>query len=244
LIVTVDIDSQKGAGALAYPLTIDYHRSTLHALNLRPRPGVQSAMFSNSLASDTTRQADASLSDAGLVEAARRGDMRAFERLYRLHSGKVLGLCLRMTRQREIAEDCVQQTFLRAWRNLAAFEGRSAFGTWLHRIAVNEVLTHARNRGTRSEGTSLPTRDEDEDALDNMADGAVAADSGDVMDVEKALASLPEGSRHVVVLQAVYGYSHEEVADMLGIAVGTCKAQLHRGRKLLRERLGLTELDS
>ena len=75
--------------------------------------------------------------------------MRAFERLYRLHSGKVMGLCLRMTRRRDVAEDCVQQTFIRAWRNLAAFEGRSAFGTWLHRIAVNEVLTHARNHGTR-----------------------------------------------------------------------------------------------
>ena len=151
---------------------------------------------------------------------------------------------MRMTRQREIAEDCVQQTFVRAWRNLAAFEGRSSFGTWLHRIAVNEVLTNARNRGTRSEGTSLPPRDDDEDAFDHIGDSRVAADSSDVMDMEKALATLPEGSRHVVVLQAVYGYSHEEVAEMLGVAVGTCKAQLHRGRKLLRERLGLPELES
>ena len=196
-------------------------------------------------ASEPARQAEpASISDAVLVDAARRGDMRAFERLYRLHSGRVLGLCLRMTRQREIAEDCVQQTFIRAWRSLAAFEGRSAFGTWLHRIAVNEVLTNQRNRGTRSEGSSLPTQEDDEDPFDNVADTTVAADSSDVMDVEKALASLPEGSRHVVVLQAVYGYSHEEVADMLGIAVGTCKAQLHRGRKLLRERMGLPELES
>jgi len=187
----------------------------------------------------------ASISDAALVEAARRGDMRAFERLYRLHVGRVMGLCLRMTRHREIAEDCVQQTFVRAWRNLAAFEGRSAFGTWLHRIAVNEVLTYSRNRGTRTEDTALPTHDEDdEDVLDSLGDASVAADSSDVMDVEKALASLPEGSRHVVVLQAVYGYSHEEVADMLGIAVGTCKAQLHRGRKLLRARLGLPELEA
>jgi RNA polymerase sigma-70 factor (ECF subfamily) len=61
----------------------------------------------------------------------------------------------------------------------------------------------------------------------------------DLMDVERALAQLPEGARYVIVLQTVYGYSHEEVADMLGIAVGTCKAQLHRGRRLLRERLNL-----
>jgi RNA polymerase sigma-70 factor (ECF subfamily) len=199
----------------------------------------------SSRAPEAARQAEpASISDAALVDAASRGDMRAFERLYRLHSGRVLGLCLRMTRQREIAEDCVQQTFIRAWKNLAAFEGRSAFGTWLHRIAVNEVLTHQRNRGTRSEGTSPSMLDDEEDIFDGIADATISADEGDVMDMEKALASLPEGSRHVVVLQAVYGYSHEEVAEMLGVAVGTCKAQLHRGRKLLRERLGLSELDT
>lgn len=186
----------------------------------------------------------ASISDAALVEAAHRGDMRAFERLYRRYVGRVMGLCLRMTRTREIAEDCVQQTFVRAWRNLAAFEGRSAFGTWLHRIAVNEVLTYARNRGTRSESNAQSVHDEEEDVFDRLEDAAASSDGSDVMDMEKALASLPEGSRHVVVLQAIYGYSHEEVADMLGIAVGTCKAQLHRGRKLLRARLGLPELET
>jgi RNA polymerase sigma-70 factor (ECF subfamily) len=174
-------------------------------------------------------------SDAGLVAAARGGDMRAFERLYRTYNGKVMGLCLRMTRRRDVAEDCVQQTFIRAWRSLSAFEGRSAFGTWLHRIAVNEVLSHARNHGTRSEAND----DAIENALAEPVERAKELDAGEVMDVERALATLPEGARHVVVLQAVYGYSHEEVAEMLGIAVGTCKAQLHRGRRLLRERMGL-----
>jgi len=179
------------------------------------------------------------VSDAALVEAARRGDMRAFERLYRLHSGRVMGLCLRMSRRQDVAEDCVQQTFIRAWRNLAAFEGRSAFGTWLHRIAVNEVLTYARNHGTRTEASDADV--DDEAAADASPGGFGEVDAGEVMDVERALEGLPEGARHVVVLQAVYGYSHEEVAEMLGVAVGTCKAQLHRGRRLLRERLGLTE---
>lgn len=182
----------------------------------------------------------ASLSDGELVAAARRGDMRAFERLYRLHSSRVYGLCLRMTRRSDVAEDCVQLTFVRAWRNLKAFEGRSAFGTWLHRIAVNEVLTQARNHGTRSES--------DEEAVtksDGAAeDGPAEFDAMDVVDVERALASLPDGARHAVVLQAVYGYSHEEVADMLGVAVGTCKAQVHRGRRMLRQRLGLPEVES
>jgi RNA polymerase sigma-70 factor (ECF subfamily) len=187
-------------------------------------------------ANESVPAADPLLSDAGLVTAARGGDMRAFERLYRAHSGKVMGLCLRMTRQRDMAEDCVQQTFIRAWRNLATFENRSAFGTWLHRIAVNEVLSHARNHGTRAESND----DAIENALAAPGDGGREFDASEVMDVERALATLPEGARHVVVLQAVYGYSHEEVAEMLGIAVGTCKAQLHRGRRLLRERMGLT----
>jgi RNA polymerase sigma-70 factor (ECF subfamily) len=181
------------------------------------------------------------LSDAALVEAARGGDTRAFERLYRLHSSRIMGICLRMCRRRDVAEDCVQQTFVRAWRSLSAFEGRSAFSTWLHRIAVNEVLTYARNHGTRTE-----TSDEDvEEAAEGGPDSGGEFDAGEVVDVERAIAGLPEGARHVLVLQAVYGYSHEEVADMLGIAVGTCKAQLHRGRKLLRERMGLeAEADS
>lgn len=198
-------------------------------------------------ATESVVNADRSpLSDAALVTAAQGGDMRAFERLYRLHAGRVMGVCLRMTRRRDLAEDCVQQTFIRAWRNLAAFEGRSAFGTWLHRIAVNEVLTYARNHGTRVEASDVD--------IDGFEQGQAAAgelearpasmDASDVMDVEQALATLPEGARHVVVLQAVYGYSHEEVADMLGIAVGTCKAQLHRGRRLLRERMGLKEMES
>jgi RNA polymerase sigma-70 factor (ECF subfamily) len=179
------------------------------------------------------------LSDAELVAAARSGNVGAFERLYRAHIGRVMGLCLRMTRRRDIAEDCAQLTFVRAWRSLGAFEGRSAFSTWLHRIAVNEVLTHARNHGTRVEGEE--TVDE---AVEAQREGSGEYDAGEVMDVERALATLPEGSRHVVVLQAVYGYSHEEVADMLGVAVGTCKAQLHRGRRLLRERLGIAEAAS
>jgi RNA polymerase sigma-70 factor, ECF subfamily len=180
-----------------------------------------------------------SMTDSRLVAAARRGDMKAFERLYRVHSARVYGLCLRMTRRPDVAEDCVQLAFVRAWRNLQAFEGRSAFGTWLHRIAVNEVLSYTRNHGTREES------DEEQvvEKAESEEEGAPQFDAMDVMDVERALESLPEGARHAIVLQTVYGYSHEEVADMLGIAVGTCKAQVHRGRRLLRQRLGMAEVE-
>ena len=171
-----------------------------------------------------------------LVEAASRGSHEAFERLYRLHAGKVYGLCLRMTGHRETAEDCVQEAFVQAWRNLPRFQARSSFGTWMHRIAVNAVLAQARRRSER-----LGARESVEDELaDTLADGE-AGDTGAGLDVEAAIASLPPGARHVLVLAGVYGYSHEETAAMLGVAVGTCKAQLHRARQLLGQRLAAEE---
>jgi RNA polymerase sigma-70 factor (ECF subfamily) len=159
------------------------------------------------------------------VRRARKGDRRAFEQLYRSHVGQVYGLCLRMTGQPAEAEDCAQEAFIQAWSKLAQFRGDAAFGTWLHRIAVNAVL--ARRRRSRPE-----------DPLDAAAEPAAPAGSpADQSDLEAAVAALPEGARHVFVLLAVYGYTHEEAGTMLGIAAGTCKAQLHRARRLLAERL-------
>jgi len=176
--------------------------------------------------------------ERSLVESAARGSAGAFERLYRLHAGKVYGLCLRMTGHRETAEDCTQEAFVQAWRSLPRFEGRASFGTWMHRIAVNAVLGQARRR---SERTGVQASIEDELA-DSLPDGSVG-DTGAGMDVEAAIAGLPPGARHVLVLAGVYGYSHEETADMLGVAVGTCKAQLHRARQLLGQRLREEEGD-
>jgi RNA polymerase sigma-70 factor (ECF subfamily) len=180
-----------------------------------------------------------SVTDEGLVTAAGQGDVRAFERLYRLHHSRVYGLCLRMTRDRDMAEDCLQLTFIHAWRSLATFEGRSAFSSWLHRIAVNQVLSHKRSRKSWLEFDSDALLDDSSDEYNDAVAHGAPEGRTDLMDVERALSKLPEGARYVIVLQTVYGYSHEEVADMLGIAVGTCKAQLHRGRRLLRERLNL-----
>ncbi len=168
-------------------------------------------------------------SEAEWVERARLGDRAAFERLYRAHCGRVYGLCLRLTREAAVAEDCTQETFISAWRNLVGFEGRSALGTWLHRIAVNVALA----RGRRAHLEVVPPPEEDR----AESSGFVIDDDTPPIDVENAIAGLPEGARHVLVLYGIYGYTHEEAADMLGIAVGTCKAQLHRARRLLRERL-------
>lgn len=176
---------------------------------------------------------DAASADELLVQRARAGDVAAFEALYRRHAGRIHGLCLRMTGARAVAEDCVQEAFVQAWQNLDRFEGRSGFGTWLHRIAVNRVLSA--QRAERRRPVILVAAGEDGEDPWGPAPGAT--DPGTDIDLERAIAGLPDGARNVFVLQAVYGFSHAETAEMLGVAEGTCKAQLHRARRLLEERL-------
>ena len=173
--------------------------------------------------------------ERALVESAKRGSKAAFEALYRHHVGKVYGLCLRMTANRATAEDCTQEAFIRAWRSLPAFESRSAFGTWLHRIAVNAVLAQGRRRSERL-GTSGSAEGEAVALPDPSA-----SDAGTVLDLEAGLRQLPAGARQALVLVGLYGYSHEEAAELLGVAVGTCKSQVHRARQLLGERMAVTE---
>lgn len=183
-----------------------------------------------------TEPAGAVESGAELVARARQGDPGAFEALYRQHAGRVYGLCLRMTGHPESAEDLTQDTFVSAWRSLAGYEGRSSFPTWLHRIAVNAVL--AKRRGPQGRGETSMT-DESGEQMEFEAEAAM--DEATPIDVERAIAALPQGARDIVVLHGIYGYSHEEAAGMLGVAVGTCKAQLHRARHLMRARMGTEE---
>jgi RNA polymerase sigma-70 factor (ECF subfamily) len=171
--------------------------------------------------------------EAALVQRAGAGDTRAFERLYREHAGRVYGLCLRITRDAQLAEDCTQETFINAWRALARFETRSSLSTWLHRIAVNVSL------GRRRKATPVEEACEDEESPEG---GWALETPVEVEELEAAIDALPEGARDALVLHALYGYSHAEAAQMLGIAEGTCKAQLHRARALLRRKLD-TELN-
>ena len=169
--------------------------------------------------------------ETALVQRACAGDARAFERLYREHAGRVYGLCLRMTRDVQLAEDCTQDTFINAWRALPQFETRSSLSTWLHRIAVNVSLAKRRKVSSLE---PLP-----EDAEEGRAAEWALETPVEVQEIEAAIGALPDGARDALVLHALYGYSHGEAAQMLGIAEGTCKAQLHRARKLLRARLGV-----
>jgi len=164
--------------------------------------------------------------DAVDVALAQSGDQQAFERLYRAHVGRVYGLALRMAGP-DVAEEATQDVFVRAWEKLGSFRGEAAFGTWLHRLAVNHLLSLRTRRGR--ERARL---DEEEGVLDRQAARRETPEVA--MDLDAAIGRLPDGARQIFVLYDVEGYKHEEIGEMLGIAVGTSKAQLHRARMLLR----------
>lgn len=189
-----------------------------------------------------TAQADAAaigsapepVDERALVGAAVRGELGAFESLYRRHAGRVHGVIVRLVGGHGArAEDLTQEAFVRAWQALPAFRFESAFSTWLHRLAVNTALMELRRRGSR------PQDDGDNAALEHLG---VADSAGQVtalsMDLERAVATLPPRARAVLVLYDIEGWKHEQIAAELGMAVGSSKAQLHRARGLLRARLG------
>lgn len=160
---------------------------------------------------------------------AASGDTGAFERLYHAHVARVHTLARRMMGA-DGADEATQDVFVRAWEKLKTFRGEAAFGTWLHRLAVNLILARRSSDATRRDRFR-----EDDAAMES----AVARRSTPelAMDFETALGRLPEGARQVFVLFDVEGYRHEEIAEMMGISTGTSKSQLHRARMILREYL-------
>lgn len=168
---------------------------------------------------------------AEVVRRAQEGDVAAFEQLYRENLNRVYALCLRISGDGARAEELTQDVFVRAWEKLAQFEGKSAFSTWLHRLAVNVCLGQRRSDSVRV-GKVFTTDD-----LEAFETPTRPPDPGEALDLERAIATLPPGARSVFILHDVEGFKHEEIARMHGSAVGTCKAQLHRARRLLREAL-------
>jgi RNA polymerase sigma-70 factor, ECF subfamily len=179
----------------------------------------------------TLRRDTASKSDSDAVDAtlAASGDQHAFERLYRGHIGRIHSLARRMLSDDE-ADEAAQDVFVRAWEKLATFRGEAAFGTWLHRLAINVLLGRREKHGLRRQ------RFLDGDAVLETVPGRRGAPETS-MDMERAIALLPDGARQVFVLHDVEGYRHEEIAGMLGLATGTSKSQLHRARMTLRQHL-------
>ena len=170
---------------------------------------------------------DAETADVALAAS---GDGRAFERLYRAHVARVHSLVRRMIGP-DHADDVTQDVFVRAWSKLSTFRAEAAFGTWLHRLAVNVILARRTTLGTER-----ARYDETPGALE-LAPSRPGAPLELSLDFEEAIARLPEGARRVFVLHDVEGYPHEEIAALLGIVPGTSKSQLHHARMALRRHL-------
>jgi RNA polymerase sigma-70 factor (ECF subfamily) len=169
--------------------------------------------------------------DADVVRRAQAGDREAFDELYRRCAGRVYAVCLRMSADRMTAERLTQDAFVRAWEKLGSFRGDSLFTSWLHRLTVNVVLEDRRSDGRRTARVDSVAEPGD------FERGTPPPMTGERIDLERAIARLPNGARTVLVLFDVEGYSQEEIARLTGTAVGTVKAQLHRARRLLRELL-------
>lgn len=171
--------------------------------------------------------------EAKLVDAARQGDCAAFESLYRSNRDRIYGLLWRLCGgDAALAEDMLQESFVRAWQKLHLFRGESRFGTWLHRLSANVALSDRRIR-VRRVRREVPL----DEIVERTALGERDVFADKRMDLEKAIAKLPERARSVLVLYDIEGYRHQEISELTGMAVGSSKAQLHRARKILREEL-------
>ena len=181
--------------------------------------------------------------DVDWAEKAATGDRVAFEQIYRSYQNRVYGLSLRLTGDVVEAEELTQDTFVKAWFAIAGYTGRGQLGGWLGRVATNLWRDRYRSRARR-ERLAIDAAAEKgiETGLEPTATLSGAARSRPdsviplltAMGLERCIARLPEGGRTVYVLHEIEGYTHREIAELLTVAVGTVKAQLHRARRLLR----------
>ena len=160
-----------------------------------------------------------------LVRRAQQGDVGAFEALYRKHAPAAYAVCRRMLGNDDEARELLQDVFVRAWERLPSFRGESSLGTWLHRLAVNVVLERFRSvKRDAARRAEVP-----DDAIGHSPEN----DADARMDLDAALGTLAPGARQAFVLHDVYGYSHDEIASLTGIAPATARVQLWRARRAL-----------
>lgn len=165
---------------------------------------------------------------AKLIQAAQRGDLRAFQQLYELHVGRVYALCQRLLVDRQRAEDACQESFIKIWRQLPGFRGDSSFTTWLHSIATRTAIDLWRS-------DRMLRLVDDTEPDDCPATQQTPQEISAGVDMEQAIRNLPPQARAVFVLFAIEGHTHQEIADLLNIAQGSSKAHYHRARQLLKE---------
>ena len=173
---------------------------------------------------------DIKCEDSALVKRATSGDYQAFKQLYEKHVARVYAICLRYCANQDEASDVAQEVFIQVWEKLSDYRAESTFSTWLYRVATNISISHIRKRSPWwARSVELSDLDRDE----NMAVDHSYFEHG----LDKKIADLPEQARLVFVLFAIEGYRHTEIAKILKIAPGTSKAQYHRARQLLKEKL-------
>lgn len=177
-----------------------------------------------------TDRADA---DAQLVERYLAGDVQAFNDLMAAHEDRVFGICLRILRDREAALDATQETFITVFRKADRFAGRSAFSTWLYRVAVNTCYDHLR-RQKRKRADALPESHDPADPAAGDEFNAIEVRP----DIEAALMDLSPEFRSAVVLVDLQGMSLDQASDTLEVPTGTVKSRLFRARKQLARSLG------
>ena len=175
---------------------------------------------------------EATVEPGDLIARCQEGDVEAFELLYRQHAVRLYTLACRMAGSPEDGEDLLQEIFLQAHRKLGSFKGDSAIGTWLYRLALNHCLDYVRSRQAKM---SKVTETLDADA--SFQPTARRETPIARMDLERAVARLPEGCREAFVLHDVEGFDHKEVGRLLGIAEGTSKSQVFKARMKLRSML-------
>lgn len=185
--------------------------------------------------------------DEELIERIRSGQRELLEELVARYEDRVYAMALRMTGNRQDAEDVLQDTFLNVVRSLDGFKGSSSFATWLYRIATNAALTRLRQQKRKSQGEG-EFLDEVYSVKQAATEGSRMTDwsaepEGRLLDeearivMEDAIGELPDIYRTVFVLRDVEGLPAAEVADILGLSVPAVKSRLHRARMYLRNRL-------
>lgn len=178
--------------------------------------------------------------DDELVAAARDGDRAALDELLRRHYDRVHAVCRRIAGGTRDADDAAQEAMIRIVRALDRFDGRSSFATWAYRIATNASLDELRRRGRRPQLHVVHDTDDHTPAPEPVDDRAhrTIESVSDRMAIDEALAELPDDFRAAVVMRDVADLDYGEIADELGVPVGTVKSRIARGRRLLVERLG------
>ncbi|MFB3879663.1 MAG: RNA polymerase sigma factor [Armatimonadota bacterium] len=166
---------------------------------------------------------------SALVERARLGDVGAFDELYREHRDRVYTLCVDLCGDREMAEDALQETFVKAWRGVRGFRGRSSFATWVHRIAVNACRDAARRSPHPPAPSPRLARGSDEDGGDSFGRDAL------VEQVRATLAGMKPSFRAALVLRYTLGLSYEEIGETLGWSMAKVKVTIHRAKAAFRE---------